>query len=369
MSTTEPLKHIVGHFQICAQPSVIRPLGSGHINTTYLVQTSPADCPDYVLQQINHHIFKDVPALMRNIELVTAHLRQKLPPFPKDEIRRRVLTLVPASNGGSFYRDEAGRYWRMYYHIAGSLSFDVVENPDMAYHGGQAFGGFLALLADLPVSQLHTTIPAFHDINYRLQAFEEAVGTDAAGRVKQVAQEIDFVRRRVGDMQTLQNLADQGLIPQRITHNDTKFNNILFDSQMHALCIIDLDTVMPGLIHFDFGDAIRTCANTAAEDEADLTKVAVNIDLFRAYARGFLSQTAAVLTQTEIDYLAFSAKLMTFIIGLRFLTDYLDGDHYYRIQYKEHNLVRARAQFQLLRSMEKYYDTMRRIIEEEATSR
>ena len=365
MTGSESLINIANQFDICAPAARIRPYGCGHINTTFLIETGAQDCPDYVLQKINHHVFRNVPALMRNIQLVTEHLRHKLRQDAKDGLLSEVLTIIPARNGDLFYLDPAGDYWRMYVHIADSISFDVVENPQMAFNGGQAFGRFLSLLADVPASKLHVTIPDFHNINSRLQAFEQAVRKDVFKKADSVPKEIDFVRRRSEEMQLLHRLAAGGEIPERITHNDTKFNNILFDRQMRALCIIDLDTVMPGLIHFDFGDAIRTCANTAAEDEPDVSKVGLNIELFRAYGRGFLSQMAPVLTATEIELLAFSARFMTFIIGLRFLTDYLDGNRYYHIQYPEHNLIRARAQFQLLRSMEEQYDAMRRIIEEE----
>jgi len=366
MSGSKQVTNIVRQFDICGQASVIQPYGSGHINTTYLVQTTAADCPDYVLQKINHHVFKNVPALMRNIQLVSEHLRNKLRQNPNADPRQEVLTLIPTQEGALFYRDDAGGYWRMYLKIPDSVSFDVVENAQMAFRGGRAFGRFLALLADLPASELNATIAEFHDLDRRLRNFYNAVKNDPAGRLHRVQEDIAVITERAEGMQVIHHLSAQGRIPQRITHNDTKFNNILFDRHMRARCIIDLDTVMPGLIHFDFGDAIRTCANTAAEDEADLSKVCMDIERFRAYARGFLSETAPLLNQTEIDHLAFSVKLMTFIIGLRFLTDYLEGDHYYRIRYKEHNLVRARAQFQLLRSMEEQYDTMRRIIDQEA---
>jgi len=366
LSESKQLKNIVRQFDICGQATVIQPYGNGHINTTYLVKTTPVDCPDYVLQKINRHVFNNIPALMRNIQLVTEHLRNKLRQNSNADPRREVLTVILTQSGALFYCDEAGDYWRMYLNISDSVSFDMVENEQMALRGGQAFGRFLALLADLPASELYTTIPEFHDLDRRLQNFYNAVKKDSAGRVNKAQKEIAFITERAERMQVINHLAAQGRIPQRITHNDTKFNNILFDRQKRALCVIDLDTVMPGLIHFDFGDAIRTCANTAAEDEADLSGVRMDIDLFRSYARGFLLETAFMLNQTEIDQLAFSAKLMTFIIGLRFLTDYLEDDRYYRIHYKEHNLVRARTQFQLLRSMEEQYDSMRRIIEEEA---
>ena len=337
--------------------------GSGHIHDTFRIETAEKDKDDYILQRLNDKIFKNIPGLQHNIERVTVHLRKKLGEVPGSDIKRECLRLIPATDGKSWITDKNGSYWRMYIFISNHRSYNIVDTPGKAYEGGKAIGRFQAMLADLPGEPLYDTIPFFHDIEKRLETFVRIVKEDPASRVKKVLPEIDFVMRRADEMKIILKLGREGRIPLRITHNDTKFNNILLDENDKALCVIDLDTVMPGYVHYDFGDAIRTAANIAAEDEKELSKVKMDIRLFEAYAAGYLSETRDTLNSVEKEYLAFAPRLITYTIALRFLTDYIDGDHYFKIHHEHHNLQRARAQFRLVESMEEQYGEMRRIIE------
>ncbi len=265
-------------------------------------------------------------------------------------------------DGKTWIVDKDGNYWRMYIFISKHHSFNVVDSPDKAFEGGKAIGRFQAMLSDMPGGQLFETIPCFHDIEKRLEAFFTKVKENPVGRVDSVKQEIDQISRRTDEMKKILRLGKEGKIPLRITHNDTKFNNILLDENNKALCVIDLDTVMPGYIHYDFGDAIRTAANTASEDEDDLSKIKMDINLFKAYAEGYLSETIKTLNDIEIEYLAFAPKLITYTIAVRFLTDFIDGDNYFKIHHKYHNLQRTRAQLSLVMSMEEQYGDMQKII-------
>jgi Ser/Thr protein kinase RdoA (MazF antagonist) len=338
------------------------PYGSGHIHDTYLVECDSRSGPHYILQRINHAIFPDVPALMNNLARVTGHIKKKLAQTPGADPQREALTLVPTREGRSFFQDAVGNYWRVFVFIPGTRTHDVVTSPALAFEGGRAFGRFQQLLADLPGGPLAEIIPGFHDVERRLTQLQAAVERDARGRVKEVQAELAFVRERAFAMMLVTRLQREGKIKLRITHNDTKFNNLLFDDHDRAVCVIDLDIVMPGYPLYDFGDAIRTVANAAAEDEADLAKVELDLDLFQAFARGFLASTLRGLTPLEIDLLPFGAKMIIFIIGLRFLTDYIAGDTYFKIHSPEHNLRRARAQFKLLQSAEAHADAMQEIM-------
>jgi hypothetical protein len=279
----------------------------------------------------------------------------------------QVIQLIPTHTGSFFVHDPDGNYWRLYNHVRDSKSFDVVSNPALAYEGGKAFGVFQYLASDLEPSSLYEILPDFHNIAKRLSTFRKTVALDPVGRVKEVANEIAFIETRSDEMHLIIRLGKEGKIPMRVTHNDTKFNNILFNRENKAISVVDLDTVMPGYILYDFGDAIRTGASTGAEDEVDLSRINIDLDLFEAYSKGYLETALNFLNNTETDHLAFSAKFMTYIIGLRFLTDHLDGDRYYKIAFPGHNLQRARAQFKLLQSMERHYAAMREIIRRHAT--
>jgi Ser/Thr protein kinase RdoA (MazF antagonist) len=358
----QDLKEIFKHFRADGSFESASPYGSGHIHDTYLVKTIEKDKDDYILQRLNNHIFKNIPQLQHNIERVTGHLRTKLIAKPGSDIKRECLNLIYSNEGKSWIVDKNQNYWRMYIFITNHKSYNIVDSPDKAFEGGKAIGRFQAMLSDLGGEQLFETIPWFHNIEKRLDAFYDKLNTDPVKRVGSVRDEINFVIKRAEEMKVILRLGAKGEIPVRITHNDTKFNNILLDENDKALCVIDLDTVMPGYVHYDFGDAIRTAANIASEDEEDLSLVKMNIDLFKAYSEGYLSETSGTLNDTEKEYLAFAPHLITFTIALRFLTDYLDGDNYFKIHHEHHNLQRARAQFKLVESMEEQYDDMKRII-------
>jgi len=354
------IKKIVSNFRIKGEFVDFEKVTTGHINDSYYIKTNSTDHPGYFLQWINNYIFKDVDGLMNNITAVTHHLADKLAAHP--ELAFKVLEIIPTLQGDKYYLQAEGHFWRLYKFIDNSHGYDVVENTDIAYEGGKAFGIFMSLLADLPADRLSETIPDFHNIEKRLGTFYNSLKANSVDRAKDVPVEIEFVKNRAEQMLAIPALIKSGKLPMRITHNDTKFNNILFDASNHAMCIVDLDTVMPGSVLFDFGDAIRTGANTAAEDEKDLSKVDINLPIYEAYTKGFIKSTRNSLTEVEIDNLAFSARFMTFIIGLRFLTDFLDGDPYFRTHYPEHNLVRARVQFRLVEQMELNADKMQDIV-------
>jgi hypothetical protein len=356
------IKEIVSCFRIRGEFSSFSPIGSGHINDSYLITTDPFSAPDYVLQKINHIVFKDIPGLMKNILIVTRHINSKIISCENFTEQLSSIQLILTKGNEYFYSDGDGNFWRMYNLIPGTKSYDVVGSPLLAYEGGRAFAIFQYLTADIPVETISQTIAGFHDISKRLHAFRNIVREDPLNRIKDVETEIDFVEQRAEEMHKILHLGKSGDIPVRVTHNDTKFNNIMFNEHNRAVCIVDLDTVMPGYVLYDFGDAIRTGANIAEEDEKDLAKVGIDLNLFEAYTRGYLSVASEFLNETEKEYLAFSAKFMTYIIGLRFLTDHIDGDHYFRIHFENHNLQRARAQFRLMESMEKNYDAMKEIV-------
>jgi hypothetical protein len=338
------------------------PYGSGHIHDTFRIETVENDKDDYILQRLNNKIFKNIPELQNNIERVTVHLRNRLKSIPGSNIKRECLSLIPSTDGKSWIVDKDGNFWRMYIFISNHRSYNIVDSPDKAYEGGKAIGRFQAMLTDMPGGALFETIPYFHDIENRLEILNRIIKEDPAGRVSIVGEEINQYLMRGEEMKTILKLGKAGKIPLRITHNDTKFNNILLDENDKALCVIDLDTVMPGYVHYDFGDAIRTVTNTAAEDEKDLSLIRMDIDLFREYARGYLSETGKTLNQVEKEYLAFAPKLITYTIGIRFLTDFIDGDNYFKIHHEFHNLQRTRAQLKLVMSMEEQYNVMQKII-------
>lgn len=355
------LTRIIQHFQINGKISRHTPYGSGHINDTYKIETANGSAQNYILQRINHQIFKNIPGLMENILRVTTHIRNKLEMIPGSDPDRESLTLIKSVEDKPYIQDEKGDYYRMYLFIEDHKTYDIVQTEHQAFEAGRMFGRFQNFMTDLPGGSLHETIKDFHNIEFRLERLFESIGKDAVGRAKNIRTEITFVEERMDEMKILLELSRKGEIPTRVTHNDTKFNNVLLDNKDNGLCVIDLDTVMPGLAHYDFGDAIRTSTNTGAEDEADLDKVEMNIELFEGYTRGFLKEMNS-LTKTEIEYLPLAAKLFPYIIGIRFLTDYLDGDVYFKTKHPEHNLQRTRAQFKLLTSMEKQYENMVEIV-------
>lgn len=340
------------------------PFGSGHIHDTFYVETASAGENRYIYQRLNNRVFRKIPEMQENIERVTAHIRNKLLSIPGSDIKRECLTFLVAPGGKTWITDRSGSYWRISLFIPDHRSYDKVDSPGKAYEGGRAIGRFQAMLSDLPGDPLHETIPFFHHIGKRLETLVDKIDQDPAHRVKLVNPEIDFILSRAEKMKVILRLGEEGTIPVRITHNDTKFNNILLDKNDRALCVIDLDTVMPGFVHFDFGDAIRTAANVAPEDEEDLSKVKMDISIYKAYADGYLSETKNTLNKSEIDHLAFAPLVITYNQAVRFLTDYIDGDNYYKIHHPHHNLQRTRAQLELVRSMEGQFGEMQKIIAE-----
>jgi Ser/Thr protein kinase RdoA (MazF antagonist) len=299
---------------------------------------------------------------MQNIQGITAHLREKIVAAGGDPARE-TINLVPTVEGRAFCRTPDGNYWRAAIFIEGAQTYEIVDNLDHVYHVANAFGRFQRLVSDFPAERLHETIPGFHHTPKRFAAFVEAVERDATNRAGSARAEIEFVERRVGDVPILVDLLQQGKLPQRVTHNDTKFNNVMIDDATgKGICVIDLDTVMPGLSLYDFGDAVRSGANPAAEDEQDLSKVTIDLEIFDRFANGYLDAARDFLTPLEIDYLPFSARLMTLECGMRFLTDYLNGDRYFRIFRENHNLDRCRTQFKMVHAMEEQFDAMASIV-------
>ncbi len=326
---------------------------TGHINSTYRLTCREGNAArDYLLQRINTFAFHKPEEVMENVTLVTEHLRRALVSRGLDA-ENRVLRVIPSREGRPLVYDADGGAWRAYNFIAHAHSVDAVESPEQFGIVGRAFGDFQSMLSDFPIAKLHDTIPFFHDTIRRMDSFEASVAKDVAHRAESAAEEIAFVRARREPMGQIVRMIDAGELPLRVTHNDTKCNNVMVDDVTgEALCVVDLDTVMAGSALYDFGDAIRFGASTAAEDERDLSKVKLDMALFTAFTEGFVSRTARGLVGAERDNLVLGALVMTFEVGLRFLTDYLDGDVYFRIESPDHNLSRARCQFRLLSDME-----------------
>lgn len=340
--------------------------GGGHINDTYAAVFDQGGRPvRYLFQRINHRVFKNPPALMENIERVTAHVRQKLAQQGVDQISRRVLTLVSARDGRNWWVDPNDSPWRCYLFIEGATSRDQIESAGQAGEAARAFGAFQRLLADVPAPPLRETIPNFHHTRSRFDALRRAIEADACNRAAAVKSEIKFCLHRESMVDVLLDLQARGLVTERITHNDTKLNNVMFDDATgEGLCVIDLDTVMPGLALYDFGDMCRTACHPVAEDERDLSKVVMRMDLFEALVGGYLGAVGDFLNPTEREHLAFSARLITFEMGLRFLADYLQGDPYYKTHRNGHNLDRARVQFKMIESFERHEAVMNRAVKD-----
>lgn len=356
MAYSEPvLLKIASQFDLEGSVSEIRPLGDGFINDTFVVKTA-GDAPDYILQRKNHLIFPDVPGMMENIKAVTEHIKSKV-----HDPLRETLTVI-SSKDGKLYVEQDGNFWAMCLFIPDTISPAKADTPELAYQGGLGTGRFQALLSDFD-KPLNETIKGFHNIRWRFHQWDETIAADPAGRVEHLQEEISWIESRRTEMLDFWSLVEDGTIPMHVTHNDTKISNILFnESDGSMLCMIDLDTVMSSTSLNDFGDAIRSYANTGAEDDRNLDNVGMDIAMFKAYAEGYLHEQKASMVQSELDWLAFSARYITFEQVLRFLMDYIDGDKYYKISYPDHNLVRSRAQYKLLLSMEEQYDRMCEII-------
>ena len=353
----EKLFQIAALFAFEGEIESIEPLGEGFINDTYVV-TTVGSSPNYILQRKNHNIFPDVPKMMDNIAAVTAHIKRKVA-----DPMRQTLTITPTRTG-ELYAQVDGNFWAACLFISRSKSYERADTLALAYQGGVGIGRFQSQLSDF-TTPLHETIKGFHNIRHRFEQWDASVAADAAGRVVELQTEIGWIESRREKMLTFWSLVEDGTIPTRVTHNDTKLSNILFDADTdEVLCAIDLDTVMSSTSLNDFGDAIRSYTNTGAEDDRDLSRVGMDIDIFRAYAEGYLSERKESLTQSEKQWLAFSALYITYEQVLRFLMDYIDGDKYYKTTSADHNLVRTHAQYRLLQSMESQYDAMQQIVSE-----
>lgn len=360
----EMIKEAIAHFQLPkTEPKECIVFGSGHINDTYRLTYELEDgTKRFILQKMNKDIFKKPVELMENVRGVTSWLRKKIEEVGGDP-ERETLNLVPATDGNTYYVDSTGEYWRVYYFIEGAVTYDQVEKEEDFYQSAVAFGHFQRMLADYPADTLHETIPDFHNTVDRFAKFKAALEADVCGRAAGVAEEIQFVLDRESLAHKLCDMQQNGELPLRVTHNDTKLNNIMIDEETRkAICVIDLDTVMPGLAVNDFGDSIRFGASTGAEDEQDLSKIWCDLHLYELYAKGFIEGCAGALTDTEIAALPYGAILMTFECGMRFLTDYLDGDRYFKIHREGHNLDRARTQFKLVKDMEEKLEQMQNIV-------
>ena len=345
---------MLSRFQMDGKPVRCEMYGCGHINHTFLVTTDTGR--RYILQMINGGVFRDPEGLMENVTAITRHIAQKCGD------PRGSLHLNPTKDGRLYIPDADGDMWRLYDFVEGSVCLQAPETADDLYQSAIAFGTFQQQLADFPAATLHETIPDFHNTPARYRKLRQAVEADVCGRAAAVRPEIDFALAREEEAGALQRMRDSGELPTRVTHNDTKLNNVMLDENTHRpLCVIDLDTVMPGLAAYDFGDSIRFGAATAAEDEKDLTKMEMDLDAFETYTQGFLTACPG-LTARERETLPLGAKLMTLECGVRFLTDYLEGDHYFAIDRPEHNLDRARTQFKLVEDMERKWDDMAAVV-------
>ena len=349
MKTGQQLLEIAGQFALDGRPLSVDTLGDGFINDTYIIrmEDSPAK---YILQRKNTNIFKDIPGMMNNIKAITGHLKKKITAAGGDPMRE-TLTVIPAKDG-KLYHIQDGEYWCVTVFIGDSMSYDKADTPALAERGGRGIGRFQAMLSDFQ-EDLTDTLPGFHNIRFRFGQWDETLAKDPVNRAASVKDLIDEIESRRDLMLDFYRLVETGKIPLRVTHNDTKIANMLFDRDGNVLCVLDLDTVLKAPCLYDFGDSIRSYTNTGAEDDPDLDKVSMSREMYDAFLRGYLSEADVFLTDIEREYLPFSARYITYEQVLRFLMDYIDGDHYYKVKYPEHNLVRTRAQLKLLQSIER----------------
>lgn len=354
------LKEIIAQFNITSKILDVFKFGSGHINNTYKITTAVKN-ESYLLQKINHSIFLDVDGLMRNIHIVTSHLKNHFKNINKNP-ETHTLTIIKTKDEKLYFRDVHGCFWRVFLFIDNVKSYDVVKTYDQAYSAGVAFGEFQKQLSNLEVENIVEVLPNFHNIDFRIDNLKKSIKDDVVSRVSSVEEILHFIFQRVSTMRSLLVMLENSEIPLRITHNDTKFNNVLLDSKDQVQCVIDLDTVMPGLIAYDFGDAIRTIINPANEDETDLNKIKLNIPLFEAYTNGYLSQAIEFINTKELESLYHGVVLFPYMQAVRFLTDYINNDVYYHTDYPLHNLVRAKTQIELVKQMETQKDILKDIL-------
>jgi len=355
------LIEIASNFQIKGEIREVTNLGEGFINDTYILKTV-AGRPNYILQRKNKRIFSPIPAMMDNIQKVCLHIKKKVEKAGGDPMRE-AMTIIPALDGKLYFLDEEDEYWAVCLFIEDTIAYNAAETPELATAGGKGIGKFQSLVADLK-EPLVNILPGFHDIRYRFKQWDAVLAKDPVGRKAEVAEEISWIESRRDEMLDFYQLVENGTIPTRISHNDTKINNILFDKQGEVLCVIDLDTVLSSTVLNDFGDAIRFYTNTGLEDDLNLDNVSMDMEIFEAFTKGYLEEAKSFLIEKELEYLAFSAKYITYEQVLRFLMDYIDGDNYYKTKSPEHNLVRTRAQYKLLTSIEEQFERMNRIVKE-----
>ncbi len=358
------LQEVSKQFQIYGDILYAEPTKIGHINETYMATYNQGGTlVRYIHQKINQTVFTEPLAVMDNLMRVTTHLRRRLDAEGARDVTRKALTIVPARDGKSYYCNGSGDYWRTFVFVERAQTFESVQTPRQAFEAGRAFGRFQHLLVDLPGKRLVETIPHFHHTRRRYEALLKAVALDQYHRAAAAAREIQFALKHENIVDVLRKALDRGEIPERVAHNDTKFNNVMLDWESgEALCVLDLDTVMPGSVLYDFGDMVRTTTSPTLEDEKDLSKVVMQMPMFESLAHGYLESAAPFLTEAERAYLVFSGKLITFTIGLRFLTDFLSGDKYFRIHRPEHNLDRCRTQFRLVESIDDQEPAMQRMV-------
>lgn len=356
----DQFKSIISHFAISGTVSEIKPLGNGLINDTYKVTTVEADAPDYVLQRINDSIFTDVDLLQNNIEEVTHHIREQLVKEGADDIDRKVLTFVKTDEGKTYIKDGKNQYWRISVFIPNAITMDAVT-PETSYHAGKTFGKFEAQVADI-TDRLGETIPDFHNMELRRDQLRQAVKEDRAGRAEGVKDFIADIEKYMDEMCLCQCLFREGKLKKHVCHCDTKVNNMMFDQEGHVLCVIDLDTVMPSLFVSDYGDFLRTAANTIAEDSPEFDKINFRMDIFEAFTRGYIESASSFLSPLEISLLPHAAELFPYMQAVRFLWDYLNGDHYWKRKYPEHNLVRAQNQWHLFLKAKEHEEEMKEVI-------
>ncbi|MGC8886019.1 MAG: phosphotransferase enzyme family protein [Verrucomicrobiia bacterium] len=361
----ERIRELSKKFQIYGEFLHAEPCKIGHINETYTVTYNQGGTQvRYIHQKINVNVFKAPDAVMDNIMRITTHIRSKLESQGVKDVTRRALTIVPTRDDKPYYRNSQEECWRAFVYVEGARTYEAALSPKQAYQAGKAFGTFQSLLSDLPGRRLHETIPDFHNSRKRFITLQNAIEEDRFNRAKIAEKEIEFALKREPIVDVLLKAHSNGKIPERITHNDTKFNNVMLDIKTgEQMCVVDLDTVMPGLVLYDFGDMVRTTTSPTLEDELDLSKVKMRMPMFQALARGYIEATESFLTKAEKSYLAFSGKLITFTIGIRFLTDYLMGDTYFRVHRQNHNLDRCRTQFKLVESIEEQEDKMQKYVD------
>lgn len=349
------LNIIARQFQLKGEVKEVRTLGEGFINDTYFIETEN-NSPDYILQRKNKKIFTDIPAMMDNIQKVCSHIKEKVIKNGGDPMRE-AMTVIPAEDGKLYYQDQQGEFWAVSLFIDNTIAYEAAETPELAYAGGKGIGKFQSQVSDLK-EPLTDILPGFHNIRIRFDQWDDVLKRDPVGRKQAVPREISWIEERRNEMLQFWELVEKGVIPTRVTHNDTKINNILFDKKGEVLCVIDLDTVLNSTVLNDFGDAMRSYTNTGLEDDENLDNVSMDMEIFKAFTKGYLEETASFLNEKEREYLAFSAKYITYEQVLRFLMDYIDGDNYYKTKSAEHNLIRTRAQYKLLTSMEEQFNEM-----------